>query len=116
MVVGEGVCGKEGKGSAEGGLRADCLFFCPRGVRPPTPFCLKLGAPPHLMWEAATQGQRVPGHQPHDPDPLQAADPVATPPPPPKSAKKSQQIGEQIGGPIFRQNRLPVPWISVPDP
>ena len=36
--------------------------------------------------------------------------------PPPKSAKKSQQIGEQIGGPIFRQNRLPVPWISVPDP
>ena len=38
------------------------------------------------------------------------------PPPPPKLAKKSQQIGEQIGGPIFRQNRLPVPWISVPDP
>ena len=36
--------------------------------------------------------------------------------PPPKSAKKSQQIGEQIGGPIFRQNRLPVPWISVPGP
>ena len=30
---------------------------------------------------------------------------------PPKSAKKSQQIGEQIGGPVFRQNRLPVPWI-----
>ena len=37
-------------------------------------------------------------------------------PPSPKSAKKSQQIGEQIGGPFFRQNRLPVPWISVPDP
>ena len=37
-------------------------------------------------------------------------------PPPPQSAKKSQQIGEQIGGPIFRQNRLPVPWISVPGP
>ena len=36
--------------------------------------------------------------------------------PAPKSAKKSQQIGEQIGGPIFRQNRLPVPWISVPGP
>ena len=35
---------------------------------------------------------------------------------PPKSAKKSQKIGEQIGGPIFRQNRLPVPWILVPGP
>ena len=35
---------------------------------------------------------------------------------PPKSAKKSQQIGEKIGGPIFRQNRLPLPWISVPGP
>ena len=32
----------------------------------------------------------------------------ATPPPP--------QIGEQIGGPIFRQNRFPVPWISVAGP
>ena len=33
--------------------------------------------------------------------------------PPPKSAKKSQQIGEQIGGPIFQQNSFPVPWILV---
>ena len=32
--------------------------------------------------------------------------------PAPKSAQKSQQIG----GPIFRQNRLLVPWISVPGP
>ena len=31
--------------------------------------------------------------------------------PAPKSAKKSQQIGEQNGGPIFRQNRFPVTWI-----
>ena len=36
--------------------------------------------------------------------------------PAPKSAKKSQQIGEQIGRPIFRQNRFPVTWISVPGP
>ena len=36
--------------------------------------------------------------------------------PAPKSAKKSQQTGKQIGGPIFRQNRLPVTWISVPGP
>ena len=35
---------------------------------------------------------------------------------PPKSAKKSQQIGKQIGGPIFRQNRFPLLWISVPWP
>ena len=40
----------------------------------------------------------------------------ATSPLPPKSAKKSQQIGEQSGGPIFRQNGFPVPWISVPGP
>ena len=33
---------------------------------------------------------------------------VINPPPP--------QIGEQIGGPFFRQNRNPVPWISVPGP
>ena len=36
--------------------------------------------------------------------------------PAPKSAKKSQQIGKQIGRPIFRQNRFPVTWISVPGP
>ena len=36
--------------------------------------------------------------------------------PPPKSAKKSQQIGKQIGRPIFGENRFPVPWISVPGP
>ena len=36
--------------------------------------------------------------------------------PAPKSAKKSQQIGEQIGGPIFGQNRFLVTWISVPGP
>ena len=36
--------------------------------------------------------------------------------PAPKLAKESQQIGEQVGRPIFRQNRSPVPWISVPGP
>ena len=36
--------------------------------------------------------------------------------PPPQLAKKSQQIGEQISEPIFWQNRIPEPWISVPGP
>ena len=36
--------------------------------------------------------------------------------PSPQISEQSQQIGQQIGRPIFRQNRLPVPWISVPDP
>ena len=34
---------------------------------------------------------------------------TAIPPPQKKTAKKSQQIG----GPIFQQNRFPVPWILV---
>ena len=36
--------------------------------------------------------------------------------PAPKSAKKSQHTGEQIGTPIFRQNRFPVTWMSVLGP
>ena len=47
----------------------------------------------------------------HDPNKYRTSIPPCNLPP--KSAKKSQQITEQIGGPIFQQNRFPVPWILV---
>ena len=37
--------------------------------------------------------------------------------PPPKIGEEiPTNSAEEIGGPIFRQNRFPVPWISVPGP
>ena len=35
---------------------------------------------------------------------------------PPNGRRNPNKSVEQIGGPIFQQNRFPVPWISVPGP
>ena len=39
-----------------------------------------------------------------------------TPPPPQNRRRNPNKSSEQIGGPIFQQNRFLVPWISVPGP
>ena len=36
--------------------------------------------------------------------------------PPANWRRNPNKSAEQIGGPIFQQNRFPVPWISVPGP